>query len=71
MKPSPVDRTFDPFSNGMHNSIWPKCRLEHYSTEATKSGVIEYLILAVELDIHVSNVPEKSSQPHLQRSDLL
>ena len=35
MKPSPVDRTFDPLSNGMYNSFLPKCHLEHYSTEAT------------------------------------
>ena len=35
MKPSPVDRTFDPLSNGMHNSLLTKCHLEHYSTEAT------------------------------------
>ena len=37
MKPSPVDRTFDLLSNGMHNSFLTKCHLEHYSTEATMS----------------------------------
>ena len=36
LKPSPVDRTFDPLSNGMHNSFSDQnCHLEHYSTEAT------------------------------------
>ena len=35
MKHSPVDRTFDPLSKGMHNSFVTKCHLEHYSTEAT------------------------------------
>ena len=35
MKLLPVDRIFDPLSNGMHNSILTKNQLEHYSTEAT------------------------------------
>ena len=35
MKASPVDRTFDPLSNGMHNSFLTKMSLKHYSTEAT------------------------------------
>ena len=35
MKPLPVVGTFDPLSNGMHNSFLTKSHLEHYSTEAT------------------------------------